>query len=197
MARKGSPVRVRQRALRKGPACRAFVVYAGHVQPLGGASPLWRLMAPTTSRGQLRRREAGWEGSRRRSRDPRDTNRMRGGAARASQHAVAKPDVIKGPSRKCGGCAVKVAGLIPGDLSGCRRMPVQCASVVRRVGCDGGGREVAARRGEVSRGRSTSRGRAGGWEGPNAKPSVRTFVLVAVAMTAANPDRGLAGRVGG
>ena len=28
----------------------------------------------------------------------------------------------------------------------------------------------------------------GGWEGPNAKPSVRTFVLVIVAMTAANPS---------
>ena len=34
----------------------------------------------------------------------------------------------------------------------------------------------------------------GGWEGPNAKPSARTFVLVIVAMTAANPARGLAGR---
>jgi len=34
-------------------------------------------------------------------------------------------------------------------------------------------------------------------EGPNAKPSVRTFVLVAVAVIAANPDGGLVGRVGG
>ena len=33
------------------------------------------------------------------------------------------------------------------------------------------------------------------WEGPNAKPSVRTFVLVIVALTAANPFGGLAGRV--
>ena len=82
----------------------ALFAYAGHDQPLGGASPLWRLMAPTTSRGQLRRREAGWEGSRRRNRDPRDTNRIRGGAVRASQDDVAKPDAIKGPSRKCGGC---------------------------------------------------------------------------------------------
>ncbi len=47
--------------------------YARHDQQLGGASPLWRLMAPTTSRRQLRRREAGWEGSPRRSRDPRNT----------------------------------------------------------------------------------------------------------------------------
>jgi len=34
----------------------------------------------------------------------------------------------------------------------------------------------------------------GGWEGPNAKPSVRTFVLVIVALTAANPSGGLSGR---
>jgi len=96
-----------------------IALYAGHDQPLGGASPLWRLMAPTTSRGQLRRREAGWEGSRRRNRDLRYANRIGGGAARASQQRVAKPDAIKRPSRKCGGCARKVAGLIPGDLRGC------------------------------------------------------------------------------
>ena len=35
----------------------------------------------------------------------------------------------------------------------------------------------------------------GGWEGPNAKPSVRTFVLVVAASTVANPARGLVGRV--
>ena len=34
-------------------------------------------------------------------------------------------------------------------------------------------------------------------EGPNAKPSVRTFVLVIVALTAANPFGGLGGRVRG
>ena len=50
---------------------------AQHDQQLGGASPLWRLMAPTTSQWQLRRREAGWEGSRRRNRDPRNTWRAR------------------------------------------------------------------------------------------------------------------------
>jgi hypothetical protein len=35
----------------------------------------------------------------------------------------------------------------------------------------------------------------GGWEGPNAKPSGKTFVLVIVALTAANPFGGLAGKV--
>jgi len=49
-------------------------------------------------------------------------------------------------------------------------------------------------RGEVSRRRSTS-GIDGRWEGLNAKPSARTFVLVIVALTAANPLGGLAGRV--
>jgi hypothetical protein len=59
---------------------------------------------------------------------------------------------------------------------------------------DGRGREAAVHQGEVSRGRSTSRGPVGGWEGPNAKSSVRTFVLVIVAVIAANPFGGLAGR---
>jgi hypothetical protein len=45
-------------------------------QQLGGVGPLWGLMAVTTSRRQLRRREAGWEGSWRRSCDVRYTNRI-------------------------------------------------------------------------------------------------------------------------
>lgn len=69
-------------------------------------------------------------------------------------------------------------------------------SVLVRGVVDGGGREAVARRGEVSRGRSTG-GIVGRREGPNAKPSVRTFVLVVVALTAANPFGGLVGRVGG
>jgi len=98
---------------------------------------------------------------------------------------------IKGPVRKRGGCAMKVAGLIRGGLHGCPRCPVL---MVRGVVRDGWRREALARRGEVSRGRSTSGDRCR-WEGPNAKPSVRTFVLVVVAVIAANPLGGLAGRV--
>ena len=90
---------------------------------------------------------------------------------------------------------MKVAGLTRGDLHGGPRCPVR--RLVRGVVRDGGGREAAARRGEVSRGRITSRDRVVGWEGLNAKPSVRTFVLVIVALTAANPARGLDGRAGG
>jgi hypothetical protein len=70
-------------------------------------------------------------------------------------------------------------------------------SVLVRGVVDGGGLEAVARRGEVSRGRSTG-GIGGRWEGPNAKPSVRTFVLVVVALTVANPRcGGLGGRAGG
>lgn len=36
---------------------------------------------------------------------------------------MAKPYVIKGPRRICGGCVVKVAGLTWGDLCGCPVMP--------------------------------------------------------------------------
>jgi hypothetical protein len=105
---------------------------------------------------------------------------------------MAKPVVIKGPLRRRGGCAMKVAGLTRGDLRGCPRCLVR---LVRGVVRDGGVREGVVRRGEVSRGRTTSRDRVGGWEGPNAKPSAKTFVLVIVAMTAANPSRGLAEKV--
>jgi hypothetical protein len=57
-----------------------------------------------------------------------------------------------------------------------------------------GVREGVARRREVSRGHTTG-GDRHRWKGPNAKPSDRTFVLVGVALTAANPARGLEGRV--
>jgi hypothetical protein len=191
----------RRRAVCGRTAC---TVCARHDQQLGGASPLWRLMAPTTSRGQLRRREAAWGGSRRRNRDPRNTwragagdglggLRVEGGAVRASLHHEAKPDAIKGPSRKRGGCAMKVAGLTRGGLCGCPRCPVL---LVRGVVRDGGAREGVARRGEVSRGRSTG-GIVDRREGPNAKPRRRTPVLAGWTMIAANPARGLAGRAGG
>ena len=173
---------------------------ARHDQQLGGASPLWRLMAPTTSRWQLLRCEAGWGGSRRRSRDPRNTwcagdraLRVEGGAVWASLHRPAKPDAIKGPFRKRGGCATKVAGLTLGGLYGC---PGCLVFVVRGVVGDGRGREAPARRGAVSSGRTTG-GIAGRREGPNAKPRRRTPVLAGWTLKAANPARGLVGRSGG
>ena len=153
-----------------------------------------KVMIPTQANGNcvvVRRggKEAGGV-----TRGLRDTNRIRGEAVWASQHDVVKLMVIKRPSRKCGRRAGKAVVLIRGDLRGCGWMPVHRCGV-RRVAGDGVSREAGARRAEVSRGRSTSRDRGWGWEGPNAKPSVRTFVLVAVALTAANPFGGLAGRV--
>jgi len=175
---------------------------AQHGQQLGGVSPLWRLMAPTISRRQLRRREAGWEGSWRRNRDSRNTwcseavrallcCAYKAGRSGRASNPWRSPMSIKGPSRRRGGCAMKVAGLTWGDLHGCLRGP---ARMDRGVVRDGGAREGAARRGEVSRGHMTG-GDQYRREGPNAKPSDRTFVLVGVALTAANPFGGLAGRV--
>jgi hypothetical protein len=87
---------------------------------------------------------------------------------------------------------MKVAGLTPGGLCGCPGCPV----AVRVIAgwWDGDVREDVARRGEVSRGHMTG-GDQYRRKGPNAKPSDRTFVLVGVALTAANPSGGLAGRV--
>ena len=73
-------------------------------------------------------------------------------------------------------------------------MPDRRVCVDRRVGWDGGVCEGAARRGEVSRGRSTG-GIDGRREGPNAKPRRRTPVLVGWTMKAANPNWGLGGKV--
>ena len=139
-------------------------MYARHDQRLGGESPLWRLMAPTTSQWQLRRREAGWEGSRRRNRDSGTHGASRpfavGWAARMRRGGPGEPALhgeARCPSRgrrvRRDGCAVKAVGLIRGGLHGCPRCPVH---PVRGVVRDGDVREGVARCGEVSRRRSTS-----------------------------------------
>ena len=114
-------------------------------------------------------------------------------ARRSGRASIAwrSPMSIKGPSCRRGGCAGKAVGLIRGGLCGCPRMP-RHAWRVRGVVRDGRGREAAARRRAISRGRSTSGDRYC-WEGPNAKPSAKTSVLVVVALIAANPFGVLAG----
>jgi hypothetical protein len=162
-------------------------------------------MAPTTSQWQLRRREAGWEGSRRRNRDPRNTWRTWTACGRVScayeagrsgraGSAWRSPMSIKGPSRRRGGCAGKAVGLIRGGLHGSPRCP--SAPVGALVGWCGTVRVVRSWLAvEKSAEAVLPAGIVdGGWEGPNAKPSVRTFVLVIVALTAANPSGGLSGR---
>ena len=166
--------------------------YARHDERLGGGSPLWRLMAPTTSQRQLLLREEGGKEARGELAAQRTETAYEARRSGRACQVRRSPMSIKRPLRRRGGRARKAVRLIRGDLHGRPRCPVHS---VRGVVRDGGVREGAARRGEVSRGRITSRDRDDGWEGPNAKPSAKMFVLVIVAMTAANPARGLAGKV--
>ena len=171
----------------------ARVVRPAWAAARGCESPVAQ-MTVTTSRGQLRHREVGWGGSRRRSRDLTDRNRIEGGAGWASRQRTAKPVVIKRPSRKCGGCATKVAVLIRGDLHGCSGMPDQrgrrvegTAAIVRSLLAveKSAAAVVPAGIGLVAgKGQTQSRGRG-------------TFGLVGVAVSAAIPARGLGGRAGG
>jgi len=55
---------------------RCALEYARHGRSLGGESPLEEEVVLTPSRRQLRRREAGWEGSPRRNPAPGNTNRV-------------------------------------------------------------------------------------------------------------------------
>ena len=69
--------------------------YARHGRSIGGGSPLGEEVVLTPSRRQLRRREAGWEGSPRRNPAPRYTNRVEGGAIWVSLLKKVKPVTIK------------------------------------------------------------------------------------------------------
>ena len=115
----------------------------------------------TASRRQRRHREVGSEGSPRQSSDPRNTNRIRGWAARMSRPSTVKSATTKGLSGRCGGARAKAAVLIRGDLTGCRRLS---ASDRRR-------RKVAPDRSGVSSGHSTG-GDQHRREGPNVSPRV-------------------------
>ena len=77
------------RFLRKWPL--ATLEYARHGRSIGGESPLEEEVVLTPSRRQLRRREAGWEGSPRRIPAPRNTNRVGGGAIWVSLLKKVKP----------------------------------------------------------------------------------------------------------
>jgi hypothetical protein len=68
--------------------------YARHGRSIGGESPLEEEVVLTPSRRQLRRREAGWEGSPRRTSAPRNTNRVEGGAIWVSLLKKVKPVTI-------------------------------------------------------------------------------------------------------
>src|SRR6266852_5899851 len=68
--------------------------YARHGRSLGGESPLEEEVMLTPSRRQLRRCEAGREGSPRRIPAPRNTNRVEGGAIWVSLLKKVKPVTI-------------------------------------------------------------------------------------------------------
>ena len=114
--------------------CPPFLLYARHGQQLGGESPLQEAVVLTASRRQRRRREVGSEGSPRQSSDPRNTNRIRGWAARMSRQDTVKSATTKGLSGRCGGARAKAAVLIRGDLIGCRSNPTVTAARWRWTG---------------------------------------------------------------
>jgi hypothetical protein len=113
----------------------AGLEYARHGRSLGGESPLEEEVVLTPSRRQLRRREAGWEGSPRRIPAPRNTNRVEGGAIWVSLLKKVKPDTIKGSSRRRGGRRGKVIVLIRGGLPGCRLCCRVAAPTARIARC--------------------------------------------------------------
>ncbi len=94
-ARPAGAAKARARALAPGQRRRRRrLEYARHGRSIGGESPLEEEVVLTPSRRQLRRREAGWEGSPRRNPAPRNTNRVKGGAIWVSLLKKVKPVTI-------------------------------------------------------------------------------------------------------
>jgi hypothetical protein len=92
--RPGGQARRTTDATTSGAAVSGALEYARHGRSIGGGSPLEEEVVLTPSRRQLRRREAGWEGSPRRSPAPRNTNRVEGGAIWVSLLKKVKPVTI-------------------------------------------------------------------------------------------------------
>jgi hypothetical protein len=118
-AKVASPV-LRRARRREAPG---LSEYARHDQRLGGESPLWRLMAPTTSQRQLLLREEGGKEARGETATQRTETVCEAGRSGRAGSAWRSPMSIKGPSRRRGGCAGKAVGLIRGDLHGSPRCP--------------------------------------------------------------------------
>jgi hypothetical protein len=114
---------------------------------LRGASPLSNLMEVKESEAQGRRREAVFEGSVERMREPTNRNRIRGSRGRTSWHESAKSASIKGRGCKSGGCAQKSVKLTSGDL--CRVGANACVRVATEEAA-----RLPERGTEVSRGHS-------------------------------------------
>ena len=87
------PGKIGVKGLRRaaGTRRRRALEYAQHGRSLGGESPLEEEVVLTPSRRQLRRREAGWEGSPRQIPAPGNTNRVEGVAIWVSLLKKVKP----------------------------------------------------------------------------------------------------------
>ena len=146
--------------------------YARHGQQLGGESFLGIEVVRTPSRRQRRHREVGSEGSPRQGPDPRDTNRIRGWAARMSRQNTVMSVTTKGLSGRCGGAGTKAAVLIRGDLPGCRGDPTVTAA--RRGWTRQGSAEAVVPAGmdHAGKGRTSVRGttRTDSWTGHRPQP---------------------------
>jgi hypothetical protein len=146
----------------KGPGeARTFLGTPAWAAARGCKSPVDQ-MTETTSRSQLRRREAGWEGRWRRNRDPRNTNRIQGGAVWTRRPNTSK----SGSSRDRNVDAAGVRGrllLLSGEtcrsvgLDASRPTPALAREPVTR---QESAEAVVAARSCAVKGRTRSRGKA-------------------------------------
>lgn|GEM_PF-3061583 len=119
-------------------------------------------MTETTSRSQLRRREAGWEGRWRRNRDPRDTNRIEGGAVRTRRRNTSKSGSSKDRNVDAAGARGRLLPLSEEacrgvGLDACRPTP---AAERRPVTRQESAEAVVAVGSCAAKGRTRSRGKA-------------------------------------
>jgi hypothetical protein len=126
----------------------AFFLCARHGVDAGGGSPLRALMVGTASRRQLRRREAGWGGSRRLNSEPTDRNRISGRRGGVTRQWTGTPESHSDTQvGRSGGRRGQESQLTLGGLSLCLGNQTT-AVATRRDGTR-----------EVSRGHSSSRSR--------------------------------------
>jgi hypothetical protein len=122
----------------RGPSCRAKAHFlcARHGVDAGGASPLRALVMGTASRRQLRRREAGWGGSRRPSPELTNRNRIEGRCGGVTRQWTGTPgDHPDTRTGKSGSARAKQQRLTLGGLSAFPGDPEQdIGNGIRRVG---------------------------------------------------------------
>ena len=139
-------------SLRAPAGSAAIVRCAWHGADVGGGSPLRAVTTGIASQGQLRRREAGWGGSRRQTPERTNRNRIEGRCGGVSQPRMVRPDsrsdtALVNPAATGGRISV-----LPREVSASLgAVPSRCPA----TGSDGSG--------EVSRGHSRSPTPWRGW----------------------------------